>query len=108
MKLRTATQEFKDGRIGAAIAVRLTPRAKINQVGDFLEDGSIKIRITAPPVNGKANRALIKYLSNILGIPVSSVEIVAGDKGRNKIIGIYGLTIAEVNQKIMAAKSGNK
>ena len=66
-----------DGKKGAAMAVRVTPRASKNRIVDILSDGTVKIHLTAPPVEGKANEALVKFLASILNVPVSRVEIVA-------------------------------
>jgi uncharacterized protein (TIGR00251 family) len=78
------------------LKVRVTPRAKKNEITEFLPDGTIKIRLTAPPVDGNANQSLTKLLSTILNIPRSDIEIISGSKGRNKIIRVIGL-----DQKIM-------
>ncbi|RPH74383.1 DUF167 domain-containing protein [bacterium] len=76
---------------GAAITVRVTPRAKKNQISAILADGTIKIHLTAPPVDGKANQALIAFLSEISGLPESKIEIVAGLTGRNKLVAFTGI-----------------
>jgi uncharacterized protein (TIGR00251 family) len=80
------TFHFHDGKRGVALAVRVTPRARRNEVSAILEDGTVKIRLTAPPVEGKANAALVRFLADILEIPESKVEIVAGQSGRDKLI----------------------
>ena len=61
-----------------------------------MEDGSLKIRLTAPPVDGAANEALVKYLSDVLSVSKSQVEIVSGHTGRQKIIRITGMSEADV------------
>jgi hypothetical protein len=73
------------------LKVRVAPRAKKNEVSEFLPDGTIKIRLTAPPVEGKANKSLIKFLSSILDIPRANLEIISGLKGRNKIVRVIGM-----------------
>lgn len=92
--------QFHDGENGAAIAIRVIPRAKKNKISEILSDGTIKIRITAPPVDRKANTALIRFLSDILDIPKSRIDIVAGEKSRNKLVSIYGLNPTIVNKRI--------
>lgn len=94
---------FHGGKAGAAIAVRVTPRASRNEITQILEDGTIKIRITAPPVEGKANEALLRYLAEVLDISPSSLEIVAGQSGRDKWISILGLDSAMVQERIKQA-----
>jgi len=61
-----------------------------------MEDGSLKIRLTAPPVDGAANEALVKFLSETLSISKSKVEIVSGHTGRQKIVRIGGVSEADV------------
>jgi hypothetical protein len=61
-----------------------------------MEDGSLKIRLTAPPVDGAANEALVKFLSETLSLSKSSVEIVSGHTSREKRVKISGKSEAEV------------
>ena len=91
-----------DGVSGTAITIRVTPRAKRNEISGIMDDGTIKIRITAPPVDGKANQALIKYLSDIFDIKRSQIEVVAGHTGRNKLIAIEGLSPDELEDIVQA------
>ena len=77
------------------IVVQVQPDARHNEVLGF-KDGVLHLRITAPPVEGKANRALIKFLSAILGVSKSSLTIEKGVTGRRKLIGIIGLTHDQV------------
>jgi hypothetical protein len=73
------------------ITVRVIPRAKKSEISQVLADGTIKIRLTAPPVEGKANQALIRYLADVFDISPSSIEIISGGKGRKKILLIEGI-----------------
>jgi uncharacterized protein (TIGR00251 family) len=61
-----------------------------------MEDGSLKIRLTAPPVDGAANEALVKFLSDTLSVSKSQVEIVSGHTGRQKIVRITGMSEPDV------------
>ncbi len=90
-----------DGKSGSALAVRITPRASRNEIREILDDGTVKIRITAAPVEGQANSALIDYLSDVLGVTKSKLEIVAGQTGRDKIIAVEGMTSKEVQAKVL-------
>ncbi len=90
-----------DGKNGAAITVRITPRMAKDQIYDILDDGTIKIRLTAPPVKGKANKALIKYLSEILEVPASWIEIIAGQNSHDKLISILNMDSEQVQQRIL-------
>ena len=91
-----------DGKSGSAIAVRVTPRSSKNEITGILEDGTVKIRLTAPPVEGKANKTLIEFLSKVLGCAKNDIEIVAGETGRDKLITIMNIDSDEVNKRIGA------
>ncbi|WP_322509464.1 DUF167 domain-containing protein [Anaerolinea sp.] len=96
-------REFRlhDGKTGAAITVRVTPRASKNEIYEILDDGTVKIRLTAPPVEGKANEALIDFLSEVLDVPKTSLEIVAGETGRDKIVTVLNLDASTVQARIL-------
>ena len=79
------------GNRGVALAIRVTPRASKNEISEIQGDGTIKIRLTAPPVDGKANEALVRFLAEILDVTTSKIEIVAGLTGRNKLVSIIDL-----------------
>jgi uncharacterized protein (TIGR00251 family) len=99
MKVRN--YHLHDGQKGAALAIRVTPRASKNEIVDILSDGTVKIRLTAPPIEGQANEALVKFLSKVLDVPISSLEIVAGDTGRDKLVSIKDLDAEVVHHKIL-------
>lgn len=80
-----------DGKVGSAISVRLTSKASRNAVAGIMENGTVKVYVTAAPTNGEDNEALIKLLADILSVPESKVEIVAGNTGRDKILSVLGL-----------------
>jgi len=84
---------------GISIAIKLQPRARKNaitgQVGDAL-----KVSLTAPPVDGKANQACIEFFANLLKVPRSSVTIASGQSSRNKVIRIAGVSTEEIRQRI--------
>ena len=84
--------ESKDGFV---IPVRLCPRASKDAVGDW-HDGRVKIFITSPPVDNKANRHLIKILSKLLKVPQSQISILSGHKSRNKSILVQGASREEI------------
>lgn len=95
------TRKFTNGKHGSALPVRVTPRASRNEIVDILSDNTVKIRLTAPPVEGKANQALIDFLSDLLQVPKSSVEIVAGATGRDKLVSILNMDVDEVQRRIL-------
>ncbi len=90
-----------DGKKGSAIAVRVTPRASRNEIVEIQSDGTIKIHLTAPAHEGKANEELIKFLADVLGAPKTHIDIVAGATGRDKLISVIGMNADEVNDRIV-------
>ena len=75
---------------GVTFAVRLTPRAGKNEVAG-VQAGALRVRLTAPPVEGAANAALIEFIADRLKVRKSAVSIVSGEKSRNKIVRVSGL-----------------
>jgi len=72
------------------LKVYLQPKSSKNEIVGPYRDG-VKIKITAPPINGKANKGLIQFLSKELGIPPSQVEIIKGQRAREKTLSISGI-----------------
>jgi hypothetical protein len=79
---------------GILLAVKLLPRAAKNEIGPALGN-EIKIKVTAPPVDGAANDALIRFLAETLGRPRSAVQIVRGQSSRHKTVAVAGVSAAE-------------
>jgi uncharacterized protein len=92
-----------DGKAGAALTVRVTPRSSRNAIAGILDDGTVKIQLTAAPVDGEANLRLISLLAKTLDVPRSSIEIVAGATGRDKLISVIGIDTATLHARILAA-----
>jgi uncharacterized protein (TIGR00251 family) len=90
-----------DGKRGAALALRVTPRASKNEIVEVLSDGTVKVHLTAPPTEGKANEALLKFLAEILDVPVAHLDIVAGVTGRDKLISVTGMDAKVLHKKIV-------
>ena len=82
----------------ATVSVRVVPRSSNEGVAGF-EEGVVRIRLNAPPVEGQANEALIRFLAKALGVPKSRIALVAGEKGRNKILRVDGIS----REALMAA-----
>jgi uncharacterized protein len=90
---------IRDTPTGATFAVRVHPRAKKNGIiGEV--GGALKIALTAPPIEGRANEACLEFLANLLDVPRSSIAIAAGQSSRNKVIRIAGLSAAEVRLRL--------
>jgi hypothetical protein len=90
-----------DGRRGAALAVRVTPRASRNEITEIQPDGTVKVRLIAAP-EAEANQELVKFLSEVLGVPPSKIEIVAGQSGRDKLLSVLDIDKDEVHQRLLA------
>ena len=84
---------------GAAFPVRVVPRASRNEISGRHGD-AVKIRLTAPPVEGAANRALVDFLAETLGIRKNQIEILSGRASRDKIVCVVGLTPQEVEEQL--------
>jgi uncharacterized protein len=83
------------------LRVRLTPRASRNAIGE-VRNGELCVRVTAPPVDGRANRELVRLIAGILSIAPGRVSIVAGETSRSKRVVIAGLDAAPVQAKLTA------
>jgi len=84
---------------GVTFAVKVHPRAKKNAISGELGD-ALKLSLTAPPIDGKANRACVEFLAKFLKVPRSSITIASGQTDRNKVIRVAGLSVEEVRKRI--------
>ena len=84
-----------------ALAVRVTPRSRRNQVLG-LRDGVVAIKLQAPPVDGAANAALLAYVAELAGVPRRAVTLVRGDTSRSKWIAVEGFSAAELQHALLA------
>jgi uncharacterized protein (TIGR00251 family) len=91
-----------DGKRGAAFAVRVTPRASRNKIMELQGDGTVKVHIAAAPVDDQANHELVKFMSEVLGVPKSRIDIVAGSTGRDKIIAVLDMDAEMVERRLKA------
>lgn len=91
-----------DGKRGSALALRVTPRAGRNEIVGLLTDGTIKVHIAAAPVDAEANKELVAFLAEVLGVPKSRVEIVAGSTGRDKLVSVLDMDVETAHQRILS------
>lgn len=82
---------------GCYLQVRVTPRSSRNRV-DGPREGALKIRLNAPPVEGKANEALIEFLAECLDLPRRAIILAAGEQSRTKRILVRGRTAADLTR----------
>jgi uncharacterized protein len=84
---------------GVHLLVRLTPKAKKDEVGT-VHDGRLKISVTSPPIDGRANEHLVKLLSKALKIPKRDIKIASGETSRDKALQLTGIDFAEVKKRL--------
>jgi uncharacterized protein (TIGR00251 family) len=94
-KKKKSLPGHKDAEATATLAIRIQPRASKNEIVQR-EGGGLKIRLTAPPVDGAANEALVVFLADILSVSRSRVEIVSGRASREKVVRITGMNDVQV------------
>src|ERR1700724_2507082 len=87
---------------GIAFAIKVHPRARKNAITGTAGD-ALKLSLTAPPVDGKANQAVIEFFADIFKIPRSSVTIASGETSRLKVICISGVDKALIEQRLTGA-----
>lgn len=90
---------------GCRLHVHVVPRATSTEIVGKHGD-ALKIRLRAPPVDGKANAALVEFLAEQLALPRHAIRIVAGTAGRSKQLAIKGLNAATVAARLAVAPSG--
>ena len=83
----------------ATFVVKVHPRAKKNAITGEIGD-ALKLSLTPPPIEGRANEACIEFLANLLELSLSSVTIASGHNGRRKVIRVVGLSAEEVRKRI--------
>jgi uncharacterized protein (TIGR00251 family) len=84
---------------GVSFAVRVQPRARRNAIVGELGD-ALKIALTAPPVDGRANEACVEFFAELFDVPRSSVTITSGQSSRNKVIRVMGISVAEIRRRL--------
>jgi uncharacterized protein len=89
----------------ADLHVRLTPRGGRDAITGLREDGAVLARVSAPPVDGKANEALCRLLAKTLGVPRSAVDVVRGQTARDKLVRVGGLTARDAHERLRLSLS---
>ena len=97
--------EAKSVNGGVQLAVRVIPRASRNAIVG-VRRGALCVRLQAPPVEGAANRALIRFLGKRLGVPPRAVSLVRGDTGRDKLLRIEGVALRDVERLARPLSAG--
>ncbi len=73
------------------LSIRVTPKARKTTCEGVGEDGVWRIRLAAPPVDGKANTALLRWLAETLDLPRNALSLLSGERSRHKVVGVSGL-----------------
>ena len=94
---------IQDTPTGAAFAVKVHPHARKNAITGEL-GGALKLSLTSPATENRANRACIEFLANLLKVPRSSVTIASGQTGRRKVIRVAGLAAEEVRKALFTSQ----
>jgi uncharacterized protein len=81
------------------LKIRVIPNAKRNQLTGYRE-GELILRLNAPPIEGKANKAAVDFVSQYFGVPRSAVRLVGGERSRHKIFQIVGLDGGDLERKL--------
>jgi len=84
---------------GVVFNIRVIPRASRCELAGVQGD-ALKIRITAPPVDGAANKECINFLSDILGVKKSQIKIIAGHRSKNKKVSISGINRKDIERVV--------
>ncbi|HRT70826.1 MAG TPA: DUF167 domain-containing protein [Syntrophales bacterium] len=87
---------LKETERGLIFYVRVVPRSSRCEAAG-IQDDALRIKITSPPVEGKANDECVRFLADLLGVKKSQVEIISGHKGRKKTVAVTGLKKADID-----------
>ena len=93
---------LKESATGVSFAVKVHPRAHKEAITGVIGD-ALKLALTAPPVDGKANQAVIEFFADLFAISRSSVTIASGETSRTKVIRVSGISAEQVRQKLQVA-----
>lgn len=86
------------------LAVRVQPRASRDEIVGWQEGGVLRVRVTAPPVEGEANAAVRALLARALGVAPGAVSVVRGARGRDKLVAVAGLALDQIRARLAAAE----
>ena len=90
---------ISDHPLGATFPIRVQPRAARTAITGTVGE-ALKVSVSAPPLEGRANAAVVEFFSEILSVPRVSVQVVAGERSRNKVIRIAGCSGSDVQRKL--------
>lgn len=100
--LDTASYGIEDSGLGVTIKVYVAPRSSSNKVVG-VHHGALKVALTAPPVEGAANKALVEFLAKVLDVPRGSVSLASGEASRHKVVRVVGIGAQAALKKLALA-----
>jgi uncharacterized protein (TIGR00251 family) len=89
----------RDGTVG--LRVRAKPRARHTRIIG-VQEGALVVSLAAPPHEGQANRELLRFLSDVLDVPLSRIELTAGASGKTKLIRVHAVDATQVERQLLA------
>ncbi len=89
---------------GITFAIKVQPRARRNAIVGAIGD-ALKIALTAPPIDGRANEACIEFFAELLDVSRSSIMIIAGRSSRNKVVRVSGATVQQIHNKLQLSQT---
>ena len=89
--------------MSAGLAVRVQPKARSAGLVGWMADGTLKLKVSEPAEDGRANRAVEALLADVLAVPVAAVQVVRGRSSRAKVVEVEGLDRAAIAARITAA-----
>jgi uncharacterized protein len=101
--MRERNFNLHNGKSGAALTVRVIPRASRDEIHEILDDGTVKVRLAGAQNAESANQALIDFLAAVLQVPAGQLEVVAGLSGNDKLVTVIDLDKAQVQERILKA-----
>ncbi len=91
--------QIRETGSGLEVRIHVLPRAKRCEIAGMF-NGALKVRVTAPPVDDAANRAIIEFFSGLLGISRANLQILAGSKSREKVLQVRGLSLGDFYHRV--------
>ena len=91
---------LRETAAGVSFKVRVQPRASRTAIAGVLGDEILKIALAAPPVEGRANEALVRFFAELLDVAPSAIEIISGGQSRNKVVRVAGESAERVRARL--------
>ena len=91
---------LRETAAGVSFKVRVQPRASRTAITGVLGDEILKIALAAPPIEGRANEALVRFFAELFDVPPSAIEIASGGQSRNKVVRVAGASIAHDRDRL--------